>query len=164
MGMVVYLRRASADEVARLDQEPGSIDEVLFSEGSSDRLIDFDKAWHALHFMLTGESGVAAHPLNLLVASEEELRGADEMGFGGYWLAEPGDVHRFAASLSELSDEAIASKYDPAAMSTEHVYLSDVFEEEGAEALPYILQGLPRLRALAAKASHNNDYIIGALR
>ena len=164
MGMVAYLCRASAEEVGDVRSNPDSVDDFAFDEARADRLVDFDKAWHALHFMLTGEAGSTDHPLNLLVASDPEMEGTDELGFGGYWLAEPDRVRRFSAALSEISDEALAGRYDPTAMVAENIYLSDVFEDEGVEALPYVLQGVAGLRRLAAEATRHGDYIVGILR
>lgn len=164
MSMVVYLRRSSPDEVARLEQNPDAVDDLFFGDDFSVKSVNFDKAWHALHFMLTGNSGSVDAPLNLLVASDAELRGTDELGLGGYWLADPDRVQRFASALSELSDETIASRYDPVTLKAEHVYLSDVFEDEGTKVLPYVLQAMPALRSLADEALRNGDYIIGVLR
>ena len=164
MGMVAYLCRASADEVGAVRNNPDSVDDFIFDDARAGRCVDFDKAWHALHFMLTGEAGSTDHPLNLLVASDPELEGTDELGFGGYWLTEPDRVRRFSAALSEISDVDLAGRYDPAAMVAEDIYLSDVFEDEGLEALPYVLQGVAGLRRLAAEAAQGGDYIIGILR
>ncbi|WP_176595123.1 MULTISPECIES: YfbM family protein [Sphingobium] len=164
MGMVAYLRQASTEEVAAIRKHPSTIDDFLFPEIEDGRLVDFDKAWHALHFMLTGEIGSTDHPLNLLVAGDAELFGTDENGFGGFWLAEPDRVSVFASTLSQISDEEIAARYNPERMSAEQIYLSDVFEDEGAEALPYVLQGLPSLRRLVIQASQSGAYIVGALR
>ncbi|WP_252492921.1 DUF1877 family protein, partial [Escherichia coli] len=83
MGMVVYLYRATADEVAGLAAAPDMVHETIFAEDAGERLVDFDKAWHALHFMLTGDAGSTDHPLSILVGTDEELIGTDEHGFGG---------------------------------------------------------------------------------
>lgn len=162
MGMVVYLYRATADEVENLAAAPDTVHEIIFDEGNEDRLVHFDKAWHALHFMLTGDAGSTGHALDLII-SGEELLGTDENGFGGYWLASPAKVRAFAEALAALSDGALAARYDPAAMDAEQVYLADVFEEEGDEALPYILQGVPALRKFAREAADGGNHVIGVL-
>ncbi|QDX26268.1 DUF1877 family protein [Sphingomonas suaedae] len=163
MSMVVYLRRATADEVAHLAANPDAVHEMVFSESADGRLVDFDKAWHALHFMLTGDAGKTGHPLSVLVATDEELIGTDENGFGGYWQFDPARVSAFADALAAVSDDELAQRYDPATMVREYVYLADVFEEEGEEALPYVMQGVPALRRFADEAVRDNNYVIGIL-
>ena len=161
MSMVNYLRRATADEVAGLSADPSQLSELVFSEAHEDRVIDFDRAWHALHFLLTGYSGWSEHPLNMLVTDDAHLIGTNEHGFGGYWLIDPAGVRTFADALAEISDDDLASRYDPAAMTAEYIYMSDVFEEEGSEALPYIMQGVPDLRNFARAAADDGNYVIG---
>ncbi|PKP93684.1 MAG: DUF1877 domain-containing protein [Alphaproteobacteria bacterium HGW-Alphaproteobacteria-16] len=163
MSMVVYLRRATADEVANLVANPGAVHETIFSESADGRLVDFDKAWHALHFMLTGDAGKTEHPLSVLVATDEDLIGTDENGFGGYWQFDPVRIRAFADALAAISDDELAQRYNPAAMVTEYVYLADLFEEEGEEALSYVMQGVPALRRFADEAVRDNNYVLGIL-
>ena len=160
--MVAYLRRATPETVSALATGSLKPQTVMF-DGPEDGLIDCDKAWHALHFMLTGDPGHSDHPMSVLVRDDAYLIGADEVGLGGYWLIEPAQVQRLHAELDGLTDEAIARRYDPVAMAAEHVYLSDMFEEEGGAALPYVMQGVPKLRAVSRAAADAGDYIIGML-
>ncbi|WP_066658992.1 MULTISPECIES: DUF1877 family protein [unclassified Sphingomonas] len=162
MSMVVYLRRATPEQVSALATGSLQLESVMF-DGPKDGLFDCEKAWHALHFMLTGHSGHSDHPLSVLETGDENLIGTDDLGLGGYWLIEPSQVRRFAAELEVLSDAEIAKRYDPVAMATEHVYLSDMFEEEGDAALPYVMQGVPKLRAVSRAAADAGDYLIGIL-
>lgn len=163
MSMVVYLYRATAAEVTNFAAAPDAVHETIFDQSADGRVVDFDKAWHALHFILTGDSGKTDHPLSLLVATDEDLIGTDENGLGGYWQADPARVRAFADALAAISDDELARRYDPAAMVAEYVYLSDLFEEEGEQALPYVMQGVPALRRFADQAAQDSNYVIGIL-
>ncbi|MEG3147004.1 DUF1877 family protein [Sphingomonas sp. RT2P30] len=161
MGMVAYLRPATSEEVAALAADPDLLASFMFEgEGGT---IDFDKAWHALHFMLTGNSGRTDSPASILATDDEHLLGTDEFGLGGYWLILPQQVKAFATELAGITDDDLAGRFDPTAMVDQHVYLSDMFAEEGSDALPYIMQGIPALRELTLKAGDEDAYIVGSL-
>ena len=164
MSMIVYLREATPTDVARLASEPDELDDFMFAvqpEGGGP--VDFDKAWHALHFMLTGGSGYSDSPLSVLTTTDDRLIGADEFGFGGYWLIEADRVRALASELAAISDEQLASRYDPQAMLREHIYIGEVFADEGNDALPYLMQGVGEFRKLAARAAGAGNSIIGCM-
>jgi hypothetical protein len=164
MSIVIYLREATPNDVSMLIHEPDKID-VFVHEGLGEcpnrESIDFDKAWDALHFMLTGVRGYSESPLNILYPSESSFHGGDEQGYGAFWIIEPKQVLEFNQALNALSDVELSGRYRPAEFVTANVYLSDAFEEEGLEALPYVMQGVPDLRKLADRAALAGNFIVG---
>ena len=161
MSMVIYLRRATAADIARLTDSPSDFERFAFEDGDqADHIIDFDKAWDALDFLLTGTPRTTDDPL-AIIAADGELFGVDEHGFGGFSIISPDRMAAFARALEAVSDEQLAARYDPAAMEREDIYLADFFVEEGADALDYILQGVPALRRFAASCAAKGE---GALR
>jgi hypothetical protein len=156
MGMVLYLRRASAPDIDRMRATPDQLGDFVYGDGEPNSdLVDFDKAWHALHYLLTGSADATKSPLSLLLGDWETF-GQDENGFGGGWIAPPKALQAFNAALSRITDVDLRARYDPAAMHAEDVYLSDVFVDEGPEALDYLLQSLPELRRFAARCADTN--------
>ncbi len=160
MGMVIYLRRAGAADIDRLIATPTDFEEFVFEEAVDGAdVIDFDKAWDALHFMLT-DGGRTPHPLGLICEALPEL-GADENGMDGFGVISPERMAAFATALDKLDDATLAARYDPAAFVAADVYLADMFADEGAEALDYIMQGVPALRRFATTCRRTGD---GAIR
>ena len=162
MGMVIYLRRASPSELQKARAQPDIVQDFAFQTEDPNLIVDFDKAWHALHHLFTGSGDATDSPLSILIDKTAEI-GADEHGFGGFWIIEPARMKAFSDALSSLDDAALAAKYDPAAMDREQVYLSDVFVEEGDEALDYVMQGVPALRKFAQNCVQNGDGAIKIL-
>lgn len=161
MGMVIHLRRASPADVARLTADPTLWESFAFEQGDEGvDLIEFDKAWHALHFMLVGAAGNTGDPLGIIV-EDSDMFGTDEHGFGGFSVVHPEQIKAFNVALQTISDVELERRYDPAAMVREDVYLADFFADEGAEALEYVMQGVPALRRFAASAAERGD---GAIR
>ncbi|KZE11522.1 MULTISPECIES: YfbM family protein [Sphingomonas] len=161
MGMVIYLRRAGQSDLDRLIADPSVFEEFVFEEAVENLdLVDFDKAWHAVHYLLTGSADDVGHPLGIIIAALPEL-GADENGEGGIGLISPPMMRAFADALDRLDDATLERRYDPPAMLRADVYLADVFVDEGAEALEYVMQGVPALRRFAANCRATGD---GAIR
>ena len=160
MGMVMYLRRASIADIARLDADPRGVSDFVFEDAAEQDLIEFDKAWQALHFMLTGEAFGMGQPLGI-IADETPMRSSDGIGSLEYSIVPPDRMVAFDAALKALDDGSLARRYDPAAMAAQDVYLADSLLNDGPEALDYILQGVPALRRFAASCA---DAGSGAIR
>ncbi len=161
MGMVIYLRRAGDADLDRLIADPSVFEDFVFEEAVENLdLVDFDQAWHAVHWLLTGSADDIGHPLGILIAALPEL-GADENGEGGIGLISPPMMKIFADTLDRVDDRTLAARFDPVVMSKADVYIADSFVGEGKAALDYVMQGVPALRRFAAKCRATGD---GAIR
>jgi len=165
MSMVMYLRRASHADIARIGEDSEAAHRFAFEEGDQDRdLVDFDVAWDAVHFMLCGESYDTVHPLGIIACRLPEI-GLDANGFGGFSVISPLAMKHFAKALAALSDEELARRYDPHAWLANDLYRGDMFveddEENPAETRAYVMQGVPALRRLASSCAANGE---GAIR
>jgi hypothetical protein len=162
MGMVMYLRRASLSDIAALRRNPAQVHEFAFEDGDAEAdLIDFDKAWHALHFMLTGAEYDSDSPLGIIAGKAEEVGGEVE-GQDGFWIISSEDMQAFDTAFRQIDDAALSARYDNAAMLEHDIYLADAFTEDGAEfALEYILQNVPAFRRFSAACAAAGD---GAVR
>jgi hypothetical protein len=163
MGMVLCLRGATPEELSALRADTDAADEFLFDDAAYEagKIVDFDKAWNALHFMFTGCDAESDHPMSFFPNSPERI-GTDN-GYGGPWIYTPAQVAAFDAALRDLTDEQIESRYDPAAMAAANVYLADVFVDEGADALEYVMQSVPQLRALAQHCADTGSGMVGII-
>lgn len=155
MGMVLCLREASDDQLELLRSDQGAADEFLFDDAAfaRDEIVDFDKAWNVLHLMLCGSDIESDHPLSLLINEPERL-GSDN-GYGGPWIIPAQRMAQFNIELLALTDEALMARFDPKQLAKSDAYLADSLAEEGPEALEYIMQSVPSLRALAQRCADN---------
>jgi hypothetical protein len=153
MGMVLYLRRVAEDAI------PTDPDEFyggyFFNEQVEDAgdLIDFDKAWHGLHFLLTGSADETDGPLSLL--GKGQAIGEDN-GYGPPMLVSAAEMRAFHEALSRLSDEELERRFDPQAMLAANVYMADALAEEDI-GWEYVSQGIPDLRRLAERCAEQNS-------
>jgi hypothetical protein len=161
MGMVMYLRRASPSDVAALRTNPAGLSDFAFEQGDVADLVDFDKAWHALHFLLTGAPYDTDSPLGIIAGEAEKVSDGELVG-DECWIITPDAMKAFDSAFRQIDRSALASRYDISAMMEHDIYLADAFEEDGDEdALDYILQGVPALRRFSASCVAAGD---GAVR
>ena len=77
-----------------------------------EREVDIDKAWHGLHFLLTGSADEVEGPTGFLLSGGEAL---DDEGFAR--ALRPDYVARLAGLLDSLTIEALRGRYDPRRMT-----------------------------------------------
>src|SRR5437868_12730575 len=69
MAMIANLRPASDAEIERLLANPENITRFLYGADADDsERVVLNKAWHAIHFVLTGERLGGPEPLNFLAS------------------------------------------------------------------------------------------------
>src|SRR5687768_10108992 len=114
MSMTGNLRAASNEEIAALRAEPGAIEDFLYGpdpddEEFQDRLVAqgdleyLDKAWHGLHFLLTGSAWEGSPPLDFLVAGEPI--GEEEIGYEPPRAHSSETVAEVAAALAPIDQD-----------------------------------------------------------
>lgn len=125
---------------------------LALGEGEGDD-VGLDKAWHAIHYLLTGTAWDGDPPLDLLVTGGTPVGDVD-VGYGparALTAAEVAEAHR---ALDGLSDEELRGRFDPAAMTDADIYPSiwDRAPEED-DVLGYVMGHLAELRAFLARAA-----------
>ncbi len=162
MGMVLYLRRVTQKglDVLATTTDPDSFQDLYFHDAAQRNgdIVDFDKAWHALHFLLTEEIGSSDHPLGIMLHEGEPV--GQDFGYGSATLVPATMMQSFNNALRELSDEQIKFKFDEITKWPEDVYFGDWFDEEGSEGWDYIEQALPDLRSFAQRCADKGSPVL----
>jgi hypothetical protein len=119
-----------------------------FASGHS---VELEKAWHGLHYLLTGTASEGHTLLGFLIEGGQPL--GDDDGFGPPRLFYPAEVAQIHAALSAISDEQFWSRFDADVMTEKGIYPGVWDEPEDdlrEEYVMYFLQ-LKELIALAAR-------------
>src|SRR5579859_3147894 len=105
MRMIGNLRPASDSEIEQLLGRPADVTRFLYGADADGReRVVLDKAWHAIHFMLTGSRLGGEEPLNFLV-SEGTPVGEVDVGFGPARVLTSQQVRQLAAALAPLEPD-----------------------------------------------------------
>ena len=139
MSMIGCYRRITYTELTALQQSPGSIRVFLYQKKipahQADRELSIDKAWHAIHFLLTGDRWAGAVPLRNAVLGGTPL-GNFDVGYGPARFLTPDEVKKVAAALSEISPDELQARCDFSVMTEADIYPSSW--EDAEEELEYI--------------------------
>ena len=143
--------RCNPATARELLEDPGRLGELLESD-DDETSVDLDKAWHGIHWLLTGAEGPTAD-----VPSEAIFGGdpfGEDLGYGPGRLLPAERVIAVAAALRDLDSDTLRTRMDPAAMTTAGIYPGiwdeeDVFEDELAPAYEDLRRFLhPKTRCL----------------
>lgn len=81
---------------------------------------DLDKAWHALHYVLTGDPGGGEFPLNFLATGGQEI--GEDMGYGPLRFLTAGETILLKNELDKISVADFANRFNSKDMNAAELY------------------------------------------
>jgi len=141
-------------EMLKANQE--GVEEFIYSDEvqKSEALLDIDKAWHALHFILTGSAWESEHPLNIVVLGGEEI--GKDAGYGPARLVSPDYVIEVNEALAGISTVDFESKFDAEKLNKEEIYPNGWSSED----VRYISSAFEEVKKLYKSASEEREYVL----
>ena len=145
--------------LAGADEEVGEYDLLDLMDGTGES-IDLGRAWHAIHFLITGMAEEGKTPLDFLLAGGEEIAEVD-VGNGPARAFDAAKTAAIAEAFSEISDEDVRSRYDADKMVDLEIY-PEIWQEvdEEAEHITNILEKFSSLRTLLESAQEASTGIL----
>jgi hypothetical protein len=122
-------------ELDALYQDSVAVPDYLYRT-RADEGIDIDKAWHAIHFMLTGQLYGGDGPLAKAVLGGVPI-GDEDVGYGPARGLSAVEVKEVSCALQQLSKSDLRAKFDAEALSEAEIY-PEIWDEAD-EALDYVL-------------------------
>ena len=134
----------------------------MYGEEDDDELpddlyLDIDKAWHAIHFLLTGDTWGGEPPLFNAVLGGTEL-GAEDVGHGPARFLTLAEVQDVASALSEISETDLRNRYNASALSAADIYPGGWEDVEGS--LEYLLPYYTKLVEFFSEAAKHGDAML----
>ena len=158
MGMIGCFASVSTETLDHLRQEPDAIEDFLYpDDGDSEppNCVDVDKAWHGIHYLLTGQADGGPHPLGLAVFGGEEF--GPEVGYGPARFLSPSQVAEVAEALSTLSVDALGQRFNPEDMEAKKIYPDVIWVRDRQDAFEYLLENYQQLVVLYRDAAARGD-------
>jgi hypothetical protein len=129
MGMYCGLYKLSPPDVDRLLKDPKLISDLINSEPTDGSYLSLEKAWHGLHYLLTGYAPAGPLPLSFIFAGGQNI-GVD-LGYGPARLLSTQFVKDLESSLRDLTINDLWQRFDPVKMGQEKIYPEIWDEPEG---------------------------------
>jgi hypothetical protein len=138
----------------QLDRRPGR----RGAQGTHGEL-SLDKAWHGVHYLLTGAVEPTETPLGQVVLGGTEI-GQDFSGYGEARVFDPAQVGRVAAALADSETEREASgRFDAVRMAELQIYPFG-WEEDDRE---WLLVSVRDLRGFFGEAAEQGWAVVTCL-
>jgi hypothetical protein len=130
-------------------------------EGVND---DLDKAWHGIHYLLTGTAHGGELPRAFLVAGGTELPGV-EIGYGPARLFGSGEVKKIHEMLAAVTDADLRARFNPGEMMTLGIY-PEIWDRDAADqdSLGYCAEHFATLKRVVRDAAERNLGLIVTLQ
>lgn len=123
-------------------------------------VLSLDKAWHGVHYVLSGTVEPGTPLLSQAVLGGTEI-GEDFSGYGPARFFTAAEVARLAAALGDPQAERAASdRYDPERMSELHIYPFGWNEEDNRE---WIFDAFRDLRGFYSEAGEHGRAVVACL-
>ena len=158
MGMIMNLFRVSKQEFDNFVAKPSLFEEwaETFYE-NDERLLDIDKAWSGILYLLTGKAFASGSPedevdsLNRIFFSAQFFDEDMDVGYGPAHYLTPEQVAGIHHKIASLTEADLKARYDTEAMNEEEeLYPSLDWNEEIFEYLYFHFQALQSFFATAA--------------
>jgi hypothetical protein len=127
-------------------------------DGAEGESCSLEKAWHGLHYLLTGSSFEGEGPLAFLLQGGEPADGGDpEDGGPRFFSAE--EVNQLHEAISRVSDQELWSRFDPEEMNSQGVYPT-IWDEPEEELKAEYLMYFGELKKFLAQASRDRQAML----
>jgi hypothetical protein len=136
------------------DGEAPPVPPLALSDNEGD-VADLDKAWHGIHFLLTGTADDGAPPLNFLVAGGAYV-GDEDVGYGPARLFTAAETREIAAAITAITDDELRRRFNPQAMMAAEIY-PEIWDRdpEDDDTLGYLIEYAGTLRQTLSTVTAN---------
>lgn len=159
MGMYCEITAASSpDDVSELLEAGDAFGFDSDADTATASGVSLEKAWHGLHYLLTGDPWGGEGPLAFLLIGGEHLDGDEEEP---RWLTaeETAAVHQ---ALAAVTDEGLWSRFNAARMEELEIY-PGIWDEPEADLHEEYVGYFQDLRRLVATAVQHNQGLLISL-
>lgn len=159
MGMCLQLRRCDVATIAELRANPDAAGDFAAPDCDTvpeGELIDLDKAWHAIHFLLGGGTDGTHVPRGALFAGEPM---GEDFGLGPARLLSVADTKTFADFLRLKPDDFIEQTLDFATLEAADIY-PDIWDRQEAEDIAYVAGYFRTLKSFVLASADSGSGIV----
>ena len=158
-GMGLTLVMVTPEQFSQAQRDEAFHSKMLF-EPSPDVALEMDKAWHGIHYLLTGDPLSSRGVLGQVIFGGVEF--GPDIGYGPARYINPRQVGEIAAALKNFPVDRFKDRYDPKAMTEAEIYPSN-WDREGQEGLGWLVAGLAQLIEFYGRAAAQGKGVILAI-
>lgn len=121
---------------------------------------DLDKAWHGIHYLLTGTAWEGEEPLNFIVCGGTSV-GDIDVGYGPARVIQSNGVKTIISALRDIDENRLRGRFNPTEMMNLEIY-PDIWDRDPEEddTLGYCVAFYADLRRFLSKAADDSLGIV----
>lgn len=160
MSMIANFLRVSSSELEDYKHDSTKLQNRIYGNDNSedDHLIDIEKAWAGIMFLLTGETiETMSDNLWRVIYNPQLIDENQDLGYGpaSYLTAE--QVKELNSEISDIKVKELKKNFDPDKMLANDVYPA-IWDED--DSFDYLLGYFDKLQGFYKQASENNEAVI----
>lgn len=153
MGMHGHFTAASELDIKRLIRKPETIVDFLYDEARN--TLNVDKAWHVMHFLLSGHANKGVMPLGFICAGGTPI---GELDFGPARAFSSAEVRAIDAALRPIDRAELESRWDMKKIQKAEIYA--VHFDDSEDELEYMGHYFDELKHFIAKLAKKGSAMI----
>jgi hypothetical protein len=163
MGMVGNLFRVNPKELDEFLKDSSLLEEKVYAEDESsmDDMIDLDKAWEAIYYLLTGrpiaEIEHAQPPMSWCMLSGHIIDEEQDLGYGPAHYITADQVKQLNNELDKITVDTLLKKYDGKKMNAAGVY-PEIWDD--SESKDYVTEYFEQLKEFYQTAAKEGKAVI----
>lgn len=162
MGMIASFLKVSESELNLILDDSSILETKIYNEEENSDLIDIDKAWDGILFLLTGNGfSNLDGDLSRVIFSEEFVDIQQDLGYGPAHYLTPTEVKELSSRISEITIEDLKKSYDSSKMMELDIY-PQVWDDEESS-FEYLSEYFLELQLFYKIASAKDEAIITIL-
>jgi len=158
MSMIGNFLQLSSEELTALIADPTGVESFIYPEDEErENNIDIDKAWHGIHYLLSGDAWGGEPPLANVVLGGTAI--GDDVGYGPAKYLTAGEVQATADALNEITPDSLRSRYIASDLIKNEIY-PDIWDDPEDDAVGYLASWYEALRDYYIDAANKRNAML----
>lgn len=160
MSMIANLLRVTTSELEAYLKDSSLLEDSIYNdEADAENLVDIDKSWDGIIFLLTGQSlATAKHNLVRILFSGQIIDEEQDLGYGPAHYLTAEQAAELNGEISAITIADLKQRFNPERMNELEIY--PIIWDEGDDAFDYLADGFLTLQNVFADATKNKEAII----
>ena len=168
MEIICWMRQVSATYAQHLLHKPDEVIQYIEAADDGDLVetspgedLYLEKAWHGLHYLLTGTAWGGIEPCYYLLSGGEHVGNKQNhaVGNGPARILLPDQVRAFHKALAELSAEEITARFNPTEMGELHIY-PEIWEEDDEQTIDWLRESFTDLQDFVQRVAQQEGAVL----
>ncbi|NDW09575.1 DUF1877 family protein [Dysgonomonas sp. 520] len=168
--MIANFLRVSQEELDSYLKDSSLLEDRIYDDEREDEdpyLLDIDKAWDGILYLLTGK-GVEeidfsnSAGLHCAIFSGQMIDPEQDLGYGPAHYLTPNQVKSISNALLKKDKDDLYKVFNPEDMTDKEIY-PEIWEDEGDEAFDYLYTYFQQLQQFYDQAASEDQAVISIL-